>query len=71
VANLSFTCGFCGDKVASDRGFKIGAHGDGSGGQIGGIYICPNCKGPNFKTHKVNGTRGNLLEEQLKMSLMN
>ena len=48
VENLSFTCGFCGDKVASDRGFKIGNLSDGSGTQLGGIYICPNCKGPNF-----------------------
>lgn len=50
IANTSFVCGFCGDKVASDRGYKIGQHTDGSGPQIGAIYICPNCKGPNFNT---------------------
>ena len=50
VENRSFVCGFCDDKVASDRGYKIGKIGDGSGSQIGGIYICPNCHGPNFLT---------------------
>lgn len=48
IANKNFKCGFCGENVASDRGYKIGHHVDGSGGQIGGMYICPNCKGPNF-----------------------
>ena len=48
IINKSFSCGYCGDKVASDRGYKIGQHGDGSGNQAGGIYICPNCQGPNF-----------------------
>ena len=45
---VSYSCGFCGDKVSSDKGYKIGAQSDGSGKQIGGIYICPNCQGPTF-----------------------
>lgn len=48
IENKSFACGYCGDKVASDRGYKIGRFADGSGNQVGGIYICPNCQGPNF-----------------------
>ena len=48
IINKSFICGYCGNKVASDRGYKIGQHTDGSGNQSGGIYICPNCQGPNF-----------------------
>ncbi|TDN83508.1 uncharacterized protein DUF4145 [Salegentibacter sp. 24] len=48
ISNKSFSCGFCGERVASDRGYKIGRGRDGSGDQIGGIYICPNCQGPNF-----------------------
>jgi len=48
IENRSFTCGYCGDKVASDRGYKIGEHGDGSGRQVGAVFICPNCNGPNF-----------------------
>ena len=50
IDNQSFTCGHCSDKVASDRGYKLGAQIDGSGRQLGGIYICPNCHGPNFVT---------------------
>ena len=50
IDNKSFRCGYCGDKISSDRGFKIGNHQDGSGSQVGGIYICPNCQGPTFLT---------------------
>lgn len=48
ITNKNFKCGYCGENVASDRGYKIGQHGDGSGVQLGGSYICPNCKGLNF-----------------------
>lgn len=48
ITNKNFRCGYCGENVASDRGYKIGQHGDGSGAQLGGSYICPNCKGLNF-----------------------
>lgn len=45
----NFVCGFCGDKVSSDMGYKIGEHGDGSGTIVGkGIFICPSCKAPTF-----------------------
>ena len=46
----SYSCGFCSDKVSSEKGYKIGKKSDGSGSQIGAIYICPNCKGPTFFT---------------------
>jgi hypothetical protein len=46
----SYSCGFCGDKVSSEKGYKIGNNADGSGSQIGAIQICPNCKGPTFFT---------------------
>ena len=48
IDNKSFICGYCGNQVASDRGYKIGHHKDASGSQVGGVYICPNCNGPNF-----------------------
>ena len=48
INNKSFNCGHCGNKIASDRGYKIGDTSDGRGTQRGGIYICPNCNGPNF-----------------------
>jgi hypothetical protein len=55
LTNRSFVCGHCSDKVASDRGYKIGEYGDGSGKQKGGVYICPNCVGPTF--FPPNGTQ--------------
>ena len=48
LPNRSFDCGFCGDRVSSIRGYKIGHHADGSGAMSGGIYICSNCAGPNY-----------------------
>ncbi len=48
----SFTCGYCGNKVSSEKGYVIGQRGDGSGDVAGGIYICPNCQGPTFITLK-------------------
>lgn len=44
----SYSCGYCGDKVSSEKGYQIGQNPDGSGRQLGGIYICPNCLGPTF-----------------------
>lgn len=48
LPNASFICGFCATKVSSVKGYKLGQHGDGSGTQIGAVYICPNCGGPEF-----------------------
>jgi hypothetical protein len=48
VENRSFICGFCGDKISSSSGYKLGDHQDGSGTARGGVYICTNCQGPNF-----------------------
>lgn len=45
----NFICGFCGDKVSSDMGFRIGENPDGSRILDGkGIFICPSCKAPTF-----------------------
>lgn len=43
IETKSFICGYCGDRVSSDRGYKLNYHGDGSGQQVGGAYICPSC----------------------------
>lgn len=48
IANKSYRCGYCNDQVSSDRGYKIGEHGDGSGLIRGGVYICSRCSGPTF-----------------------
>lgn len=44
----SFICGYCGDKISSNKGYKIGSNNDGTGTMIGGIYICPGCQGPTY-----------------------
>jgi hypothetical protein len=49
IENFRWVCGFCSHKVSSDRGYKIGLHGDASGAQVGGIYVCPSCLGPTFR----------------------
>ena len=48
LQNCLFVCGFCNTKVSSVKGYTLGQHGDGSGVQIGAVYLCPNCGGPSF-----------------------
>ena len=48
LPNKQFACGFCNIMVSSIKGYKLGQNGDGSGIQLGGSYICPNCGGPTF-----------------------
>ena len=43
IKNESFICGYCGDRISSDRGYRLGQYPDGSGSQVGGAYLCPNC----------------------------
>ncbi|MCT7651498.1 hypothetical protein N5U19_11480 [Aliarcobacter butzleri] len=50
LPNKGFVCGYCNTNVSSVKGYKLGAHGDGSGIQLGAIYVCPNCGGPVFFT---------------------
>ncbi len=45
---LSFRCGYCDDQVSSVAGYKLGFNRDGSGHQLGGIYLCPSCLRPTF-----------------------
>lgn len=46
----SFKCGFCSQKVSSEKGYYIGDNRDASGAMRGGIYVCPSCQGPTFFT---------------------
>lgn len=48
LPNQAFVCGFCNTRVSSIKGYKLGQLSDGSGPQIGGVYVCPNCGGPVF-----------------------
>jgi hypothetical protein len=50
LPSKSFSCGYCGDKVSSEKGLKVGTHGDGSGQQKAAMYICPSCNGSVFIT---------------------
>jgi hypothetical protein len=50
LPNQSFVCGYCNTNVSSVIGMKLGKSSDGSGAQIGGCYICPNCGAPSFVT---------------------
>lgn len=50
LPNISFICGFCSTKVSSVKGYKLGKNSDGSGSQLGAVYLCPNCGGPVFRT---------------------
>jgi hypothetical protein len=43
----AFICGYCGDKVSSEKGYRVT---DGAGRHRGGIYLCPSCFGPTFFT---------------------
>jgi len=50
LPQISFVCGFCNVTVSSIKGYKLGIGADGSGSQIGGLYICPGCGGPIFSS---------------------
>jgi hypothetical protein len=43
----SYICGFCGDKVASGKGYE-GSDSRSGTRQFGFIRICPSCKAPTF-----------------------
>lgn len=66
IENKSFICGFCGDKIASDRGYKVGNGKRGEGNQKAGIYICPNCHGPNFINLKGEWFPGHIFGREVK-----
>ena len=66
IQNESFVCGYCSDKVSVNRGYKLGNNSDGNGTQVGGIYICSNCHGPNFKTIKGDWIPGQAFGRQVK-----
>jgi Domain of unknown function (DUF4145) len=48
VAPTMFICGYCDSKVSSEKGFPI--LNTNSRSQVGGIFICPNCRCPTFIT---------------------
>lgn len=44
----SFVCGYCNNLISSNKGYAIGALGDGSGKIVGAAYICTHCSGITF-----------------------
>lgn len=51
LPSQAFVCGFCNHRVSSIHGYSLLKN---TGGQIGGLYICPNCGGPSFITPQGN-----------------
>lgn len=46
-----FICGFCSNKVASEKGYAISLPRiNNPTERIGSIYLCPSCEGPSFFT---------------------
>jgi len=39
LPTFNFICGFCGNRVASDRGYAIGMYADAGGDIVGGVWI--------------------------------
>ena len=50
IETRSYKCGFCGDKVSSNKGYRFSENQDGSGKILGGMNICPSCMGPTIFT---------------------
>jgi hypothetical protein len=44
----SFTCGHCGNSLASNVGYKRGEYEEGSGNTTANIFICHHCFKPTF-----------------------
>lgn len=49
--DFTYTCGYCGSRVTSERGMSLNT--ENRAGYMGnyasqGVYICPNCKYPTF-----------------------
>lgn len=51
IMNFTYTCGYCGSRVTSERGMSLNID-NGAGYSYNsvsqGVYICPNCKYPTF-----------------------
>lgn len=50
IKSTSYRCGYCNMLVSSDRGYPLAKFPDGTGEQVGGNYICPNCNRTTFIT---------------------
>jgi hypothetical protein len=48
VEAATWTCGYCGDRVSSIKGWYAGEATDGSGRQIAWVRICPSCRGATY-----------------------
>lgn len=50
IMNYTYTCGYCGSTVTSERGMSLNISQSGYMGNYAsqGVYICPNCKYPTF-----------------------
>jgi uncharacterized protein DUF4145 len=58
IASKSYTCGYCGNSLVSNRGY--------SGGSFGSIYICHYCSKPTFILHDGNQFPGSPFGREVK-----
>ncbi len=48
IGARTYVCGHCGSSLSSNDGYTKAANADGSGGNIGFIYICHHCNKPTY-----------------------
>jgi hypothetical protein len=46
----SYCCGFCGDRVSSEKGYPLVHPSTGNDEAVAGIFICPGCQHPTYIT---------------------
>jgi hypothetical protein len=48
LASKSYTCGYCGNPLASQKGYAATQYPDGSGQRLAYIYVCHFCNNPTY-----------------------
>ena len=56
IQSKSYTCGYCGNPLASNIGLHEAVNADGSGGTVGELRICHHCFKPTYFDNR-NGTQ--------------
>lgn len=51
VKPKSFTCGYCGNDIASEKGWHANLNGHGNSTQNAAIFLCHRCTRPTFIDH--------------------
>lgn len=48
ITSKSYKCGYCGNSLASEKGYTASEYFNGHNQVVGSIYICHKCKKPTF-----------------------